>query len=301
MAKPDLLKEAIARYGAAASKKLSNPAAVGEPEDQLRAPLETLIADLASLCGFRRHSVVPVGESSLSDLKTRPDYAITVQNALAGFVEVKAPGKGADPRRFRDRHDKEQWERLQSLPNLLYTDGNEFSLWRSGELAGQIVRLEGDIETAGRALAGGASLQAIFHTFFRWQPVPPRNAQQLAVLAARLCRLLRDEVTEQIGRGSPSLTSLASDWRRLLFPEASDKHFADGMSSIPWTGRRSARPSPTHGCTSMRIFWRSTTTNCGNRPGRITRLRPSSKPWFGSSTKHLRRGSISREDSHRKM
>ncbi len=66
-----------------------------------------------------------MGETSLSDLKTRPDYAVTVRNALVGFIEVKAPGKGANPLRFRDRHDREQWERLRSLPNLIYTDGNE--------------------------------------------------------------------------------------------------------------------------------------------------------------------------------
>jgi hypothetical protein len=54
-------------------------------------------------------------------------------------VEVKAPGKGADPRRYKG-HDKEQWEKLQSLPNLLYTDGNSFSLWQNGELVGSIGR-----------------------------------------------------------------------------------------------------------------------------------------------------------------
>lgn len=30
--------EAVARYGAAAAAKLTNPAARGEPEDQLRTP-----------------------------------------------------------------------------------------------------------------------------------------------------------------------------------------------------------------------------------------------------------------------
>lgn len=72
------LKQAVSRYGAAATKKLSNRAVSGEPEDQLRSPLEGLIADLAELCGFPPTSVIPVGESSLSDLKTRPDYAVTV-------------------------------------------------------------------------------------------------------------------------------------------------------------------------------------------------------------------------------
>jgi len=48
------LPAAISRYGAEAKAKLSNPAATGEPEDQLRAPLETLFADLTELCGRPR-------------------------------------------------------------------------------------------------------------------------------------------------------------------------------------------------------------------------------------------------------
>jgi hypothetical protein len=134
---PDL-QQAVARFGAEARAKLSNPGATGEPEDQLRAPLEGLFADLAELCGFQREHLAAVGESALATLKTRPDYAITLRNVLVGFVEVKAPGKGADPRRFKG-HDKEQWDKLQSLPNLLYTDGNAFSLWQNGELVGSIV------------------------------------------------------------------------------------------------------------------------------------------------------------------
>lgn len=43
-------------------------------------------------------------------------------------IEVKAPGKGADPRRFTVEHDRKQWNKLKSLPNLLYTDGNSFSV-----------------------------------------------------------------------------------------------------------------------------------------------------------------------------
>ena len=137
------LQSAISRFGAEAKAKLSNPAATGEPEDQLRAALDGLVSDLAELCRLRRDSVTTVGETSLSDLKTRPDYAVTVRNALLGFIEIKAPGKGADPRRLKDRHDKAQWEKLRSLPNLIYTDGNQFSLWRTGKLAESIVRLDG--------------------------------------------------------------------------------------------------------------------------------------------------------------
>ena len=183
-----------------------------------------------------------VGESSLSTLKTRPDYAITLRNVLVGFVEVKAPGKGADPRRYKG-HDKEQWEKLQSLPNLLYTDGNSFSLWQNGELVGSIVELQGDIETSGAKLAAPLELVARFDNFLRWEPIPPKSAAELAKVSARLCRLLRDEVTEQLAEKSPALTALAADWRKLLFPEANDQQFADGYAQAVTFGLLMARSS----------------------------------------------------------
>jgi hypothetical protein len=112
------LQTASERYGKATKSKLSNTAIAGEPEDQLRSPIEQLIGDLSSLCGLSSNAVAAVGETSLSDLKTRPDYAVSVHNALAGFIEIKAPGKGADPRSYTG-HDADQWEKLQSLPNLI--------------------------------------------------------------------------------------------------------------------------------------------------------------------------------------
>jgi hypothetical protein len=234
------LASAVSAFGSAAKSKLANPAVSGEPEDQLRAPLEHLVLDLAELCGFPREQVALVGESSLSDLKTRPDYAVVVRGALVGFIEVKAPGKGADPRRYRG-HDKEQWLKLQSLPNLLYTDGNTFSLWRGGEAAGAVVPLSGDVESSGASLAAPPALLALAQDFLQWQPAAPRTAKQLAETSARLCRLLRDEVTEQMQLGSAPLTALAKDWRKLLFPEATDAQFADGYAQTVVFGMLMAR------------------------------------------------------------
>ena len=235
------LQQAITAFGIEAKSKLSNPAASGAPEDQLRAPLEVLISRMAEISGLRPDTVGVVGEASLADLKTRPDYAVTRGNALIGFIEVKAPGKGADPRCFRDRHDKEQWAKLQTLPNLIYTDGNAFSLWRNGALTGQVIQLEGDIERAGRRLTAPDTLASLFSDFFLWEPIPPRSATELASTAARLCRLLREEVTEQMARGSESLTHLATDWRKLLFPEATDAAFADGYAQAVTFGLLMAR------------------------------------------------------------
>jgi N-6 DNA Methylase len=235
------IETAISNFGKTAKRKLANPAATGQPEDQLRAPFEQLIEDVAAICNFRSGAVIPVGEAAQHALKTRPDYSITVNKALVGFVELKAPGKGANPLRFKDPHDKEQWERLRSLPNLLYTDGNSFGLWQDGKVVGSILTLQGDIETAGAKLAPPPGLLLLFENFLRWKPVPPRSARELAHTTARLCGLLRDEVTEQLGLKSQALTDLATDWRKLLFPDATDERFADGYAQAVTFGMLMAR------------------------------------------------------------
>jgi hypothetical protein len=100
------LAAAIATFGASAKAKLANPAIEGSPEDQLRGPLETLVHDLTEVAGFLQGAVQLIGETKLAHINTRPDFAVTKLNALVGFIEVKAPGKGADPRKFSNEHDK---------------------------------------------------------------------------------------------------------------------------------------------------------------------------------------------------
>jgi hypothetical protein len=235
------LADAVSAYGASVKAKLANVAISGAPEDQLRGPLEILIRDLAAVEGMSPNGVELVGETTLSELKTRPDFAVTVSNALVGFIEIKAQGKGADPRHFSDPHDKEQWDKLKSLPNLIYTDGQSLSLWRDGKSESGIVHLDGDIKTAGAKLQAPSKLLSLIADFLQWQPIAPKNAKQLAQVSARLCRLLRDEVVEQMALGSPALTGLAQDWRKLLFPQADDAQFADGYAQAVTFGLLVAR------------------------------------------------------------
>lgn len=224
----DKIKTAVSNFGAAAKKKLSSAAVKGQPEDQLRSPFEGLVNEL-KLALSLPSDIAIIGETPVDGLNTRPDYAVTLGGALIGHVELKAPGKGADPRQYRDKHDKAQWQKLKSLPNLLYCDGTEFSLWQDGELRGH-VRLLGSIETAGSKLAAPTDFETLIERFLTWAPLAPRNVKELARVTARLCRLLREEVTEQLAVGNQALTGLAEDWRKLLFPEASDERFADGYS-----------------------------------------------------------------------
>lgn len=230
MTQAKTIEKAVGEFGAAAKAKLAG--GDGQPEDQLRAPLETLFADVAAILHPAVQSLVLTGETSLAEMRTRPDYAVKVKNALVGFIEVKAPGKGADPRKWKTGHDKEQWDKLKALPNLLYTDGDSFSLWRDGVLVGQIVHLDGGIEHAGAKLAAPQTFLPLLSDFLTWNPIPPRSATELARVSARLCRFLRDEVLEQLGASEKNakLTDLKDDWKALLFPDADDAKFADGYA-----------------------------------------------------------------------
>ena len=225
------VRAAVSAFGAAVAPKLSS--GVGEPEDQMRGPLENLLDAVAAALGVR---FTVVGEASLSDLRVRPDYACFVDGAITGYIEVKAPGKGADPTRWRaGSHDRKQWEKLSALPNVLYTDGESWGLYRTGERVGSVARLHGDVASAGAALApDGDALARLLSAFLSWTPTPPRSIQQLVSTVAPLTRLLRDEVTDTLAReteaGEGPFTALAADWRALLFPEASDFEFADGYA-----------------------------------------------------------------------
>ena len=65
------------------------------------------------------------------DVEGRPDIGVVTDGLLNGHVELKRPCKGARPEGFTGR-DRQQWERFKALPNLIYTDGSEWSLYRSG-------------------------------------------------------------------------------------------------------------------------------------------------------------------------
>ena len=76
-----------------------------------------------------------------SERRVRPDYGVSVAGAITGYIEVKAPGRTIDPSRFTG-HDKLQWERQRDLPNLVYTNGTHWRLYRDGELLAGPVALE---------------------------------------------------------------------------------------------------------------------------------------------------------------
>ncbi|MGW7271226.1 type ISP restriction/modification enzyme [Streptomyces sp. NPDC054864] len=231
------LAEAISSFGESCRAMVNGP---GEPEAAIRPPLERLLEAVGAreaLDGVLWHSEAP-----LRDVGVRPDYAVEVHGSIVGYIEVKRPSQSVDPEKFTGRN-KKQWERLRDLPNVLYTNGTEWRLFHTGTPVGEPVIFEGELASAGRALAARDldAFNSLLRAFLHWVPEPIRRVSVLVQRTAPLCRLLRAAVLEQLEHETQSaalgarrqdlrFTGLKNDWRKLLFPTADDATFADGYA-----------------------------------------------------------------------
>jgi hypothetical protein len=196
-----------------------------QPEDQLKGPVQALIQAVQA-------SVITKTEAQVKDLGGRPDIGVEVAGALCGHVELKAPGFGAQAHKFKGR-DLAQWKKFAALPNILYTDAQEWTLYRSGvqwpEKKPFVLRLDGVIERGAAALSDAliGQLFELLTDFLLWQPVVPTGPKALAALLAPLCRLLREDVALAVADDKSALKRLSAEMRAYLFPLSSDEDFAD--------------------------------------------------------------------------
>ncbi|NYI98237.1 hypothetical protein HNR12_004514 [Streptomonospora nanhaiensis] len=231
----DWLRTLISEFGQQAANKLQGD--VGQPEAAIRGPVEKLLTNFGQATGLE---VVVHDEADKVQPGARLDFAVRVSGAVTGHVELKKPNENLHPAKFRG-HNKKQWERLKDLPNLLYTNGTDWRLYRHGELQASIA-FDGDLRTAGADLdSTDLATETFFRTFLKWSPPPITTVNQLVDHVAPLCRLLRDSVMEQLAQEAKArragvdeydlpFTMLAKNWRDLLFPTADDAVFADGYA-----------------------------------------------------------------------
>ncbi len=211
--------------------KFSLPGAAS-PEDQLKPVVADLIRDAGGSYG---HTLASRTETHLSEHKVRPDIAIYVGGLICGYIELKAPGLGADAPRLTGKHNKEQWTKLKGLPNLIYTDGRDWALYRSGERPdGQpIVRLHDDPTTKGKAAVlqeNVDGLERLLRDFLGWTPSVPHNPTGLAKYLAPLARFLRSEVEAALAVPGSAVELLANEWRQFFFPDSDNAKFADAYA-----------------------------------------------------------------------
>ncbi|MEV7345865.1 type ISP restriction/modification enzyme [Streptomyces sp. NPDC093544] len=231
------LRSAVTRFGASCKQKLSGG---GSPEAAIRGPLENLLQAIGE--HHEQHEVTWHDEYRLPDLGVRPDYAVRAGQDIIGYIELKRPGLSVDPETF-GKSNREQWEKLRDLPNLLYSNGTEWRLFRDGRQIGDGVFFSGSLKSTGEKLAIGdpAAFDVLLKQFLMWKPQPIAQVARLVQHVAPLCRLLRGAVLEQLAAEARStapdhdtrarpFTGLRNDWRRYLFPSADDVTFADGYA-----------------------------------------------------------------------
>lgn len=198
---------------------------VAEPEAQLTEPVPTLLRALATGNGLGELTFLR--ETQLDGV--RPDFGILVNGRFAGWMELKAPGTGTDPRAWSTRNAR-QWERLSALDNLLICDGESLRLFRFGEAEG--ITAAALPYELGPWDAGPALL--VLRQFKSAHPQPIRSASDLARALAPLARDLR----ERVRAGLDERTQVAAVhqarqiWTDLLHESTGEDQFADALAQV---------------------------------------------------------------------
>lgn len=205
------------------------------PEDQLKVPISTFLTSIgdqrpAQVNVFTEHRQL-TGDNVQG---VRLDMAVKDGfGRLVGHIELKAPGKSANPYRQAgwSKHDKAQWKRLKNHANLVYTNGWEWTLLRHG-MDRPVAHVLLSPNTDGTLPEGQVEqLSVLLDQFLSWKPTTPSSPRGLAEQLAPLARLLRDSVKEIVTDKTPdALDSLYERWQKDLMPRATPAQFADSFA-----------------------------------------------------------------------
>ena len=220
-------------FGAFVQQVQAQAAPAGGGEERLTAPCRALLSAVMAHRGGPTLTIVDKANVKAPNGGGRsvgvPDMSLyDAAGRLILCVELKAPGKGSDPTQFTIPHDQDQWQRYRSLPNLIYTDGNSWSLWHDGQASQNTVTVCGNILDPNTTVTvAPAAAAAFFDEALSWAPAPIRTAKRLALVSAKHCRMLRDQME---GLDAEMLTGVSADWREMLFPDLEPPQFLDAYA-----------------------------------------------------------------------
>ncbi|RRR82424.1 N-6 DNA methylase [Streptomyces sp. RP5T] len=229
MQRKDRFRRIVSEFGATCKQALLH----GQKEAAIRRAVETLLVDAAGVLGLQ---AVLHAEVAIAAHRIRPDLAVRIGKVprnIVGYVELKSPDKsGIHPGSLNQR-DRRQWEGMAKLPNLIYTNGQTWIMYRSGRQYGDTIHFEGDLRSAGSRLrlptASETAFEAMLVAFFGWQPKPLTSMREVVAHVAPLCTLLRDAVHDRLDaeaslpRHRRPFTDLASTLEVDLFPTTDDR------------------------------------------------------------------------------
>ena len=201
-------------------------------EDRLTMPARKLLQTAVGLLGLSELAIV--GKAAV----TAPTEGVAVgfpdvsvydkSGRVVLCVELKEPGKGADPEQFTGSHDKKQWQRYKMLPNLVYTDGNDWSLWHGGERSDCAFTACSNIRdyTEPVCVDPQAALK-LLRQAVTWEPAQVADLSDLASVCANYCLMLRGAVSSL---PEDLLEHISTDWKKLLFPDLQPTQFVDAYA-----------------------------------------------------------------------
>lgn len=228
------ITDALKRYAKAVREQLrSQPTNI---EQALAPSFKNLIDDLLPLLplGGGITSIPEYAKKAIG----RPDIALARAGELPrAFIELKAPDKGLDPKRWKDAHDKRQFVRFGELPTWALTNFGGIRFFRrdEGGLEVRIVPYQALDETVSDTKADAAidahdssAFIEILAQLAQAQPPSPSNAAELAEYLAHAARLVRATVVEQLGQldaakvKNAPLIAVREEFRNVLYahPEA---------------------------------------------------------------------------------
>lgn len=226
--------DALERYAKSIRDTLrANPTNI---EQALAPTFKNLLDDLLPFVPSGA-GLVTVPEYSKPQLG-RPDIALARGGELPrAFIELKAPAKTLEPSRWRDAHDKRQFERFRELPVWALSNFRAIRFYRRDEAELEIAIVPERAltpetsDSKASALIAAHDTQPLLELLGRLaqaSPPSPANAAQLAEFLAHGARLVRASILERLAelaaekvKGRP-LQLVREEYRDVLYahPEA---------------------------------------------------------------------------------
>jgi hypothetical protein len=215
----------------------------GEEEAQLTIPVSNLFSALAAEAGLGTLQLIR--ETRLDT--TRPDFAALLKRSgktmQKGYVELKAPSVSVDGSSWTGRNAR-QWAKMKDEAEILIVcNGIEAQLYRQGQPLGPPASLPYDQPD----LWDSAPLRALLGRFFELKPAPVTRIDDLTKRLAVRTADLRDRVLwllDQSDSAADAAKGGYASWKLHVYPQASPRDFADGVSQVIAYGMVLAALSP---------------------------------------------------------
>jgi hypothetical protein len=204
----------------------------GEEEAQLTTPVSNLFGALVAEGGLGELRLIRETRTGV----TRPDFAAILttgrRTMQKGYVELKAPTIPVDTSGWRGRNAR-QWERMKDEADILIVcNGREAQLYRGGVANGVSAALPYEEPASWDA----RPLTDLLGRFIELRPAPVTAIGDLTRRLAVRTRDLRDRIEWLLGQGDEPAAREArgsyAAWRTHIYPDASQRDFADGVSQV---------------------------------------------------------------------